>query len=185
MNIEVYSDGSATTKDKPGGYGYVILINNEKVTEGSGYMDNATNNDAELEAALQGLKAAHHLSLNPPASYMPGIFEPPKITTVTLVSDSQLVLGWVSGKYAFRQQDKINKYKELMLFVKMLDVKTRWVAGHTGQEHNERCDELANAARTSGVPGLQISNPTLVQSVTPDLTTVSYTHLTLPTILRV
>jgi ribonuclease HI len=142
MIIEVYTDGSATTSDKPGGYGWVMVIDGKKYTEGSGHLPLATNNDAELEAALMGLVAAKHticidydLPLNS-AKY-----------EVVLVSDSQLILGWVNGTYAFRQTDKLEKYKELRLLAQLMGVKTRWVEGHTGDEHNERCDRLANAAR--------------------------------------
>lgn len=136
MNIEVYSDGSATTKDRPGGWGYVIVIDGERHSEGCGYLPFATNNDAELEAAIQGLDQARFLA--------------GENDTVTLVSDSQLVLGWVTGRYRFRQENKQEKFQQLLLLVKLLDVQTRWVQGHTGHEHNERCDELANQARLSG-----------------------------------
>ena len=36
MKVEVYTDGSATTKDKPGGYGWVIVIDGKFHSEGSG-----------------------------------------------------------------------------------------------------------------------------------------------------
>jgi len=148
MRIEVYTDGSATTSDKPGGWAYVLLVDGAKHSEGSGYMENASNNDAELEAALQGLGAAYEFLRTPQVEILLSSFEhsiiPPK---VTLVADSQLILGWVTGKYTFRQQDKMDKFKQLQLFVNLLDVDTRWVEGHTGQEHNERCDTLANQAR--------------------------------------
>lgn len=141
MNIEVYSDGSATTNDKPGGYGWVMVVDGTKHSEGSGHMELASNNDAELEAATRGLQAANwHISIQ---SYIP-----PEGHTVTLVSDSQLVLGWVSGKYSFRQENKMDKFKELQLFVQTMNVQTRWIRGHSGDEHNERCDKLANEART-------------------------------------
>ena len=58
MKIEVYTDGSATTSEKPGGWGYVIVIDGVKHSEGSGRMETATNNDAELEGAIMGLAAA-------------------------------------------------------------------------------------------------------------------------------
>ena len=32
--------------------------------------------------------------------------------------------------------------------MRFLKAKTRWVQGHTGDVHNERCDELANFGRT-------------------------------------
>lgn len=151
MKIEVYSDGSATTKDKPGGYGYVIVIDGVKHSEGNGHMANASNNDAELEAAIQGLGAALKIVGKYDGTFTTehdGTFD------VTLCADSQVVLGWVSGRYRFKQQDKMHKYDQLRFIVKRLNVNTRWVEGHSGDEHNERCDKLANEAR------LGVSNKT-------------------------
>ena len=140
MKLEVYADGSATTAEKPGGYGYVITMNGTKYAEGAGYMEKASNNDAELMAAIEGLKAVSKLINS--AGFV-GIK-----SEVTLVSDSQLILGWASGEYRFKQMDKIDKYKELKGLVAQMNVKTRWVRGHSGDVHNERCDKLANEART-------------------------------------
>jgi ribonuclease HI len=61
MDFKVYTDGSATTKDKPGGWAYAIVKDGVKVTEGSGFSAGTTNNDMELEAAIQGLAAAYKL----------------------------------------------------------------------------------------------------------------------------
>jgi ribonuclease HI len=142
MNVEVYSDGSATTGDKPGGWGYVIVINGEKHSEGSGHLENATNNDAELEAATQGLEAVEKFLSDQ------GL-QPNQVTglKVTLVSDSQLILGWASGTWKFKQLTKMDAYHRLMKTVTRLRSKTRHVYGHSGDEHNERCDKLANMAR--------------------------------------
>ena len=139
MKIEVYSDGSATVATKPGGFGYVIVIDGKKVEEGNGYMALASNNDAELEAAIQGL--AHVLKMRIEGKI------PIDSHEVYLVSDSQIVLGWVDGTYRFKQRNKRHKFEQLQHVVKKLNVKTRWVQGHNGDEHNERCDELANMAR--------------------------------------
>lgn len=139
MKIEVYSDGSATIKTKPGGYGYVIVFDGVKVSEGNGHMPQATNNDAELEGALQGLAAV--LKMRIEGKIPIGTHE------VFLVSDSQIVLGWVDGTFRFKQRDKRHKYDQLCHVVKKLNVKTRWVEGHTGDTHNERCDKLANEGR--------------------------------------
>lgn len=139
MKIEVYSDGSATIATKPGGYGYVVCFDGVKVSEGNGHMEKATNNDAELEAAIQGL--AWVLK-----SRIEGKL-PIEAHDVYLVSDSQIVLGWVDGTNKFKQKHKMNKYLQLQHVVKKLNVKTRWVEGHSGDEHNERCDALANEAR--------------------------------------
>lgn len=140
MKIDVYTDGSATVATKPGGYGYVIVIDGVKHSEGSGAMPLASNNDAELEAAIQGLKAVLMLRIKDPAKYGQN-------TDVTLVSDSEIVLGWANGTYRFKQKNKMEKYQALKSLVSRLYVGTRWVEGHTGDEHNERCDELANIAR--------------------------------------
>jgi len=145
MHIEVYTDGSATTKDQPGGWGYVIVVDGQKYSEGSGHIEKGTNNDAELEAAIQGLEKIRQCFVDKVPDYSSST--EPLALIVTLVSDSQIVLGWASGAYAFRQENKIEKYKQLQILVKTWNVQTRWVEGHTGDEHNERCDKLANAAR--------------------------------------
>jgi ribonuclease HI len=150
MKIEVYTDGSATTKDKPGGYGWVIVIEGKFHSEGSGSIPNATNNDAELEAAIVGLANAYRL-LPRESIYELGNPKPvAEVITqgrVTLVSDSEIVLGWLSGRYRFKQTAKSNKYETLIRLKKMMSVEGRWVHGHTGDEWNERCDKLAGIAR--------------------------------------
>lgn len=150
MKIEVYSDGSATTSDKPGGYGWVMVVDGAKTSEGNGHMPNASNNDAELEAAIQGLVAAYKyiLSRTSAPSSDPISHGEAYQTSVTLVSDSQLILGWADGQYKFKQSAKMEQFQKLRGLVARMSVKTRWVRGHSGDEHNERCDTLANEART-------------------------------------
>ena len=137
MKIEVYADGSATIATRPGGYGWVIVQDGVKVQEGSGRIENATNNDAELEAAIMGL--AYVLKMT---ASMVG-----ELPEVELVSDSQIILGWANGTNKFKQKKKMKKFESLSFLVKRLQAKTRWVKGHDGDEHNERCDKLAGWAR--------------------------------------
>lgn len=146
MKIEVYTDGSATTADKPGGWAYVMVVDNIKIAECCGHMEGASNNDAEMEAAIQGLASVLKW-LGETAPRVCTLEQVAKAETF-LVSDSELVLGWASGRYRFKQQDKIEKYHQLKFLVARLGVKFRHVRGHTGDEHNERCDKLANEART-------------------------------------
>lgn len=145
MKVEVFTDGSATTKDRPGGWAYVLVVDGQKHAECGGHMAGASNNDAEMEAAIQGLAAALKW-LNENLALHVGL-DHKSVAEVTLVSDSQLILGWARGTYRFKQTDKIDKYKQLQFLVARLGVKTRWVQGHSGDEHNERCDKLANEAR--------------------------------------
>lgn len=142
MKIEVYTDGSATTKDKPGGYGWVIIANGKFQAEGSGSLEKATNNDAELEAAIMGLGSAFRYYIALKAA-LPS-YDP---VEVVLVSDSQIVLGWLSGTYRFKQLAKQQKYFAFMRLKKMMSVTGRWVEGHTGDQWNERCDKLAGIQR--------------------------------------
>ena len=141
MKIEVYSDGSAQTKDKPGGWASVILVDGVVHEELSGHLELATNNDAELIAAIQGLDYVSTY-----ISKLPGSF-PTEIEEVTLLSDSEIILNWANGTYRFKQVDKMPLYDSLRKLVKRFNVKTKWVRGHSGNVHNERCDKLANLAR--------------------------------------
>ena len=142
-HIEVFSDGSATTADKAGGWGSVILFDGILHKELSGHMESATNNDAELAAAIEGL------------NYVWEYVEAAEIFShsVTLISDSEIVLNWASGKYRFKQLDKIDQYERLRFLMDHLKAKTQWVKGHSGNPWNSLCDKLANAARKG------VSNP--------------------------
>lgn len=138
MKILIWTDGSATTAENSGGWAWVLEIDGKFFSEGSGHLEKATNNDAELIACLKGLEAAlTHLST---ASF-------PIDAEVVLRSDSKLVLGWADGTYRFKQAEKMFLYEELRRLVKKLKAKTEWVPGHAGYVWNERCDKLANEAR--------------------------------------
>lgn len=139
MKIEIYSDGSGTTKDTSAGWGFVVVVDGIKQYEGNGHMEFGTNNDAELRASIEGLDSLHYH------------FEPEELIDIWLVSDSEIILGWASGERAFKQEEKILKYQQLRNLMAEFKVKTRWVPGHSGQEFNERCDKLANAARKNEV----------------------------------
>lgn len=155
MNIEVYSDGSATTADKPGGWAWVLIVDGIKHCEGSGHEENVSNNDMELQGALEGLTAASKLIGD--LANLNSVKNTYKSPSVTLCSDSKLVLGWASGEYRFKQENKLEKYVQLQFLVKTMDVKTEWIPGHSGHPYNERCDKLANDAR-KGIKDLDKSS---------------------------
>jgi ribonuclease HI len=140
MKIDVYSDGSAQTSATAGGWGSVIIIDGTLHKELSGHLEFATNNDAELIAAIQGLDYVLNLLATDLSSF-------PQENEVTLISDSEIVLNWANGKYRFKQIDKMPLYDHLRRLVKKMNVKTQWCRGHSGNVWNERCDKLANLAR--------------------------------------
>lgn len=135
MHVEVYCDGSATTANLPGGWGVVILVDGIKYTEASGHLAKATNNVAELTAAISGLEYVQN---------HPGLSCADQIT---LVSDSQLTLRYSTGEYQCRKYHLVPLFCKLRQLHDKLKIKTRWVKGHTGDTYNEQCDILAKNAR--------------------------------------
>ena len=134
MNIDVYTDGSATTFDKPGGWAFVIVVDGVKAHEGSGSLVKATNNMAELTAGIEGLT---YVSKEPKYAG----------ATVTLVSDSNLVLHFADGQWKCKEMRLAVLCAMIKTLYNKLGATTRWVKGHSGDEHNETCDVLAKAAR--------------------------------------
>lgn len=148
--IEIYSDGSGNTFESDGGYGFVIVQNGKVIDEGSNYISSATNNVAELLGAINGLE-------NVKRRRDSGLFNSAEIT---LVSDSQLVLGYASGRYQCKALHLTQLYIRLRQLYKELNAEVRWVKGHSGDEHNEKCDQLAKAAREGKGNGQQILSKT-------------------------
>jgi len=142
MKIEIWTDGSATVSTKPGGWAWVLTIDGQFHSKGYGHLEKATNNDAELTAAIKGLDATLnlYLKLTQGTSF-------PQDHEFVLRSDSQLILGWASGEYKFKQTDKLPLYDGLRRLMRKLNAKTEWIKGHSGHEWNELCDKLANQAR--------------------------------------
>lgn len=153
--IEIYCDGSATQADLPGGWAFRVVADESSVIyEKSGHMLKATNNDAELEAALQGLL------------FIKNAYEKAKRDfeedDLHLVCDSQIVLGWASGQFRVRQEGKAEKVRHLKHLVDIMGVNLRWVKGHSDDQHNIRCDKLAKKAR-KGILDIEaegVRNPT-------------------------
>lgn len=145
MDIQVYCDGSGNTFDTDGGYGYRILIDGLHWVDGSGYAPKATNNTMELTAAIEGLKKAKEYIKSYKEAHEGLNIE----YNVTLVSDSQLTLGYANGAYQCKAIHLSKFYIELRNLYNELDAKTRWVKGHSGEEHNEAVDKLAKKARES------------------------------------
>jgi len=137
--IEIYSDGSGNTMASDGGYGWRIVVDGVFFEEGSGYLPQATNNVAELRAAIEGLKRTESIILQ----------NGWQMAKVVLISDSQLVLGYASDKWRCKAEHLRPFKVELTQIYNKLDAETRWVRGHNGDVHNEATDKLAGNARKS------------------------------------
>jgi ribonuclease HI len=151
MLIEVYSDGSATVATEPGGWAFVICVDGVKVAEGSGHLSTATNNVAEVTAAIRGLEYVATTDLcgcvGSTVITSDAQNDSADGTRIVLISDSQLTLRWATGEYRCKKWHLVPHVIQLRKLLQKLNAETRWVKGHNGDEHNERCDVLAKAAR--------------------------------------
>lgn len=137
--IRIYTDGAAQGNPGPGGYGTILKYNNH-IKELSRGFRLTTNNRMELLAVIAGLEALKQTGI-----------------PVTVYSDSKYVVdavtqGWIWNwqKKNFSKKANTDLWKKFIPLYKRYKPKFVWVKGHAGHPENERCDELAVQAATSG-----------------------------------
>ena len=136
--VTLYTDGACSGNPGRGGWGAVLLFGAfEK--QMSGVNENTTNNQMELTAVIEGLKA-----LKEPCE-------------VLVYSDSAYVVNafnnnWIEGwqKNNWRNSKKepvANRelWEELISLTNIHKVIFNKVKGHAGDKYNEICDSLATA----------------------------------------
>ena len=134
--VTIYTDGACSGNPGPGGWG-VILMHEQNKKELSGGETDTTNNRMELLAVIRGLK-----TLTKPCN-------------VELYSDSAYIINafnqnWIenwqkndwktSSKSPVKNKDL---WLELLSLLKVHNVKFIKVKGHSDNQFNNRCDELA------------------------------------------
>ncbi|MBN2852346.1 MAG: ribonuclease HI [Clostridia bacterium] len=133
--VDIYTDGACSYNPGPGGYG-AVLIYGKTEKEISGYKEMTTNNEMELMAALKALQMLKH---------------PCK---VTLYSDSAYLVnaflqGWIENWESLGWNKKKDELKNRQLWMDLAAEAKKhqmtWVKvkGHSDNEYNNRCDELA------------------------------------------
>ena len=139
MKYKIYTDGACSGNPGPGGWGAVILDQDNRQKNISGSEKNTTNNRMELLAAIMSLK---------------------KIKTnseVVIFTDSTYVKngitewmknwkknGWKnSSKKPVKNKDLWEKLDKLC---EANSVSWKWVKGHSTNEFNNLADELATKA---------------------------------------
>ena len=137
--VTIYTDGACSGNPGPGGWG-AILMHNENKKELSGGIKDTTNNIMEITGVLEALKA-----LKIPCE-------------VDIYSDSAYVVncfnqGWIynwlkKGWKTASGENVKNKelWEELYNLTKVHNVTFHKVKGHADNEYNNRCDELARNA---------------------------------------
>ena len=135
-SIEIYTDGACRGNPGVGGWGAIIhYLDTTKELFGGSH--ETTNNQMEMQAVIEGLKA-----LKEPCN-------------ITMYTDSKYVMdgitNWIHGwkqndwKTANKKPVKNKElWQELDGLVSKHNIEWKWVKGHAGIPGNERADELAN-----------------------------------------
>lgn len=136
--VDIYTDGACSNNPGNGGWAGILIYKGIK-KEISGGEENTTNNKMELRAVietLQLLKEPCQVSLHSDSAYVVNAFENDWIT-------SWQMAGWrTSGK---KEVKNLELWKELITLTQKHKVKFVKVKGHSDNELNNRCDELARA----------------------------------------
>jgi ribonuclease HI len=132
QGVIVYTDGSASTKDRTGGWAWIALDCDNGLIEESGGEEDTTISRMELTAAIMALE---FLSGETGAN------------AVLVISDSKYVVDGFNDKTRARNKngDLWNYLEEAVL--RFYVVEFEHVKGHDGDYWNERADKAAGAAR--------------------------------------
>lgn len=137
--VELYTDGACSGNPGPGGWGAILLYGPYK-KELSGYEPQTTNNRMELLAAVEGLSVLREpcqVCLYSDSSYLVNAFAQGWL-------DNWQRRGWVtSSKQPVLNQDL---WQRLLRLTKLHSVRFVKVKGHSDNEYNNRCDQLATGA---------------------------------------
>ena len=133
MDCLIHIDGGARGNPGPAAAGVTITTpdGSEPLHEAGYWLGTATNNVAEYQGLLHALKAAARIGC----------------TTLTIRSDSQLMVKQVLGEYRVKASNLRPLYQEA---IKLLAGFEKWEFGHVYREGNKRADQLANQAMDAG-----------------------------------
>jgi len=138
--IIVFTDGAAKGNPGPGGWGAVVVVPDQRVTELGGGSPHTTNNKMELSGAIAALRHVEGQP-GPVAIYTD--------STYVIQGITQWVWGWRRRGWKTAQGgDVLNRdlWEELSGLAGARargDLDWRWVRGHAGTPGNERVDEIA------------------------------------------
>ncbi len=150
--ITIYTDGSSRGNPGPGGWGAIVATEQE-VRELGGREEHTTNNRMELTAAIEVLVFVSKLEASS------------QNQEAVIYTDSEYVMKgiteWIEGwqKRGWKTAAKkpvLNQdlWQELLKVSEGKNIQWKYVAGHSGHEANERCDQIATMFADRKVPDL-------------------------------
>lgn len=136
--VKLFTDGACSGNPGPGGWAYLLRYEeHEKLI--SGAQREATNNQMELLAVIEGLSALK------------------KPCEVDIYTDSQYVqkgisewiIAWQANNWRTSQKKPVKNqeyWQRLLVVAKPHTIRWHWVKGHAGHPENEKVDAAACAA---------------------------------------
>ncbi len=137
--VIIYTDGACSGNPGPGGWGAVLMYQENK-KEMSGAKKNTTNNIMELTAVIEALKLLKYpceVELYSDSAYVVNAFK------------NGWIYNWMKNNWRTKAKEPVkNKelWQELYTLAKIHQVTFKKVKGHSDNEYNNRCDELARKA---------------------------------------
>ena len=137
--VVIYTDGACSGNPGPGGWGSILIYDDIR-KEISGGKKDTTNNIMEMTAVIEGLKLLKYpceVEVYSDSAYVVNAF------------NQKWIQGWKkngwknSSKEAVKNRELWEKLDEL---TSIHDVRFIKVKGHSDNELNNRCDELARNA---------------------------------------
>ena len=137
--VTIYTDGACSGNPGPGGWGAILMYKGAK-KEISGGMEQTTNNIMEITAvieALKCLKVESNVQIYSDSAYTVNAF------------NQGWIYNWIKKGWKTASGEPVkNKelWQELYNLTKKHKVEFIKVKGHSDNEFNNRCDEMARNA---------------------------------------
>ncbi len=137
--VTIYTDGACSGNPGPGGWG-AVLIYNENKKEISGANKETTNNIMEITAVLEAMKLLKeecNVKIYSDSAYVVNAF------------NQGWIYNWMKNNWKTANKEPVkNKelWEELYSLIQKHKVEFIKVKGHSDNELNNRCDFLATSA---------------------------------------
>ena len=137
--VTIYTDGACSGNPGPGGWGAILMYEDIK-KEISGGKKKTTNNIMEVTAVIEGLKLLKYpceVEIYSDSAYVVNAF------------NQNWICNWKKNGWKNSKKEDIKNrelWEELESLIKNHNVKFIKVKGHSDNEFNNRCDELARNA---------------------------------------
>ncbi len=135
--VQIFTDGSSLGNPGPGGWCALLKYNkHKKVLKGG--KENTTNNEMELKAVIEGLKA-----LKEPCEVE--LYTDSKYVSQAI---SEWIHNWVKNNWKTSSKKDVSHkemWQELYALLQKHNVKPIWIKAHAGHKENEFCDKTAKA----------------------------------------